>query len=419
MEKTTQKAIIASTITALLTTSITLGTFLIIKDIGPNTTKNIQTNTLKTDTQINNTKQQNNTTLTSKINTQDQIIKIVENSNPAVVSIIIKQEVPIYERTYEEDPFFQDFFGHSKIKIPRLKEKGTEKKEIGGGSGFIVSKDGYIVTNKHVVNSKNAEYTVFLNDGTKYKAYIKSTDPLNDIAILKINPDKDLPFLTFGDSSKLKPGQTVIAIGNPLLEFSNSISVGVISGLGRSIVAGSPFGKSEQIENVIQTDAAINPGNSGGPLIDLNGKVIGVNVAIASGENLGFSLPSNLVKSVYESVKEYGEIVRPYLGVRFMPINNKIKEANNLNIDYGVIILRGEKPEELAVIPGSPADKAGLQENDIILEINGKKLNEKTSLTSQIAMHKVGDEITLKIQHKGKEKEIKIKLEKLNKTKNK
>lgn len=347
---------------------------------------------------------------------EDLIVEAVENAKPAVVSVVITKDVPIIEQYYEDisnDPFGGLFGSPFDFQIPRYRQNGTEKKEVGGGSGFIVSEDGFIVTNKHVVSDEAAQYTVFLNDGSKYDAKVSAKDALNDVAILKIEA-KDLPYLKFADSEKLKVGQTAIAIGNPLLQFENSVSVGVVSGLGRSIVAGDQFGgMSEQLEGVIQTDAAINPGNSGGPLLNLRGEVIGVNVAVASAENIGFSLPSNLVAKAFESVQKTGEIVRPYLGVRYVPVNEKLKEANKLSVDYGVLVARGQTPEELAVMPGSPADKAGLVENDIILEVDGVKLDEDHSLARIVASKNVGDKIELKILHKGEEEEVTVTLEKL------
>lgn len=345
---------------------------------------------------------------------EDLIVNAVKKAQPAVVSVIITKDVPIIEQYYDDSISspFDDFFGPGfNFRVPQYREKGTEKKEVGGGSGFVVSPDGYVITNKHVVNEKDAEYTIFTEDGKKYPAKVVASDSLNDIAVLKIQA-KDLPYLTFGDSDKILVGQTAIAIGNPLLEFENSVSVGVISGLSRSIVAGGG-GQSEQLDGVIQTDAAINPGNSGGPLLNLKGEVIGVNVAVASAENIGFSLPANLVKKAFESVKENGKIVRPYLGVRYIQINEQIKEANKLSVDYGVLVARGKNEGELAVLPGSPGDKAGLMENDIILEVDGKKLDKDTSLARIIAGKNVGDKVKLKIMSKGDEKEVEVTLEEM------
>ncbi|MBD3156931.1 PDZ domain-containing protein [Candidatus Peregrinibacteria bacterium] len=349
------------------------------------------------------------------VSQEDLVVDIVEKSTPAVVSIVITKDVPVLEQYYEdaERPYDDFFFGSPfQFRVPRYRESGeTEEREIGGGSGFLISKDGYIVTNRHVVDEEDVNYTVFTNDGTEYEATVVAKDTLHDIAVLKIEGD-DFAYLEFGDSDQLKTGQTVIAIGNPLLEFNNSVSVGVISGLSRNITAGSRFfGQTEYMENVIQTDAAINPGNSGGPLLDLTGNVIGVNVAIANGENIGFSIPSDAIIDTVHSIQETGTIVRPYLGVRYVPITPQLQEKNNLSVDYGMLVLRGRTMEDLAVIPGSPADKAGIEENDIILKIDGEKLETSVTLRKQIASKNVGDTVTLTILHDGEEKEIEVILE--------
>jgi len=357
------------------------------------------------------------------VSEESRIIDAVEKASPAVVSIVITKDVPVIEQYYQEfdpfgDDFFNDFFGNNgfRFRVPQQKQNGTEKREVGGGSGFFISADGYIVTNKHVVDDDKAEYTVLTNDSKKYDAEILAKDSTLDVAILKVK-GSSFPYLSFGDSDKLKPGQTVIAIGNALAEFRNSVSVGVVSGLSRSVVAGDMFGKSEQLEGVIQTDAAINPGNSGGPLLDIAGKVIGVNVAVSRGaENIGFALTSNTIKSIADSVKQHGEIVRPYLGVRYTQITENLKKKNNLTVDYGVLVSRGETPEDLAVIPGSPADKAGIVENDIILEVDGVKLEQGKSLASIIRQKGIGQTVKLKILHKGGEKEVEVKLEKAPKS---
>lgn len=345
------------------------------------------------------------------------VIDAVKKANPAVISIIISKEVPTYE-TYidpnqQQNPFGDLFPGFS-FNIPQYRQKGTEKKQIGGGSGFFVSSDGLIVTNKHVVNQKDVEYTVFTNDGKKHAAQVIARDPVLDIALIKIEGN-NFPSLALGNSETLQVGQSVIAIGNALAEFRNTVSVGVISGLARSITAGISFGNREVLDHVIQTDAAINPGNSGGPLLDLSGKVIGVNVAIAQGsQNIGFALPINSVKSAIESVKTTGKIVRPYLGLRYVAINAEMKEKNNLTVDYGVLIKAGANASELAVIPGSPADKAGIVENDIILEVDGVKLDDRTNLASIIREKKIGQVINLKILSKGVEKNVSVTLEAAN-----
>ncbi|MEK7069416.1 MAG: trypsin-like peptidase domain-containing protein, partial [Patescibacteria group bacterium] len=271
--------------------------------------------------------------------------------------------------------------------------------------------DGLIVTNIHVVEDTTAFYTVFTNDGRKHEAKVVARDPVLDIALIKIE-GTGFPPLSLGNSDSLLTGQTVIAIGNALGEFKNTVSVGVISGLSRSVTAGSSFGKSELLDHVIQTDAAINPGNSGGPLLDLSGRVIGVNVAVVQGsQGIGFALPINSVKGAIESVKSTGKIVRPYLGVRYLAINSEMKEANNLSVDYGVLVKAGSGPTDLAIIPGSPADRAGIVENDIILSVDGIKITETSSLASIIRQKKVGETITLRILHKGVEKNVNVTLE--------
>lgn len=360
----------------------------------------------------------NGTIKTDSITEESRVIDVVEKANPAVVSIVVTKDVPVIEQYYQEyDPFgndfFNDFFGNGfGFRLPQQKQKGTERREVGGGSGFFISTDGLVVTNKHVVDDDKAEYTVLTNDGKKYDAKILAKDSALDVAILKVM-GSDFSYLVFGNSDRLKLGQTAIAIGNALAEFRNSVSVGIISGLARSIVAGDMFGKSEQLEGVIQTDAAINPGNSGGPLLDIKGNVIGVNVAVEQGaENIGFALPSNTVKSIVDSVREHGEIVRPYLGIRYVQITESLKKKNNLTVDYGVLVLRGDTKEELAVVPGSPADKAGIVENDIILEIDEVKLALGKSLASIIRQKQVGQTIRLKVLHQGQEKEIEARLEK-------
>lgn len=335
---------------------------------------------------------------------EDQIISVVETVKPAVVSIVATQDVPVYEQYYEEQ---YDPFGFS---FPQYRQNGTEEQEVSSGSGFFVSADGYVVTNKHVVSESAADYTVFTNDGTKYPATVVAKDPANDIAVLKVEGEQ-FTYLEFGDSDTLQVGQSAIAIGNALGEFDNSVSVGVVSGLARSIEAGDGYGQSEKLQGIIQTDAAINFGNSGGPLLNLAGQVIGVNVAMAAAENIGFALPANLVQSVVESVQTTGKISRPFLGIRYLQIDADIQAANSLPVDYGVLVIRGDAPTDLAVIPSSPADKAGLEENDIVLELDGQQLDSDHDLGTLISQHSVGDLVMLKVLHDGEESEVSVTLE--------
>ena len=219
--------------------------------------------------------------------------------------------------------------------------------------------------------------------------------------------------VALGDSKNLVNGQTVIAIGNALAEFNNTVTVGVISGIGRSIVAGSGSGSPEKLEDVIQTDAAINPGNSGGPLLNLYGEVIGINTAVSSqGQLIGFAIPINSAKTVIASVQKNGEIVRPYLGVRYQMINADIKAAKNLSLDQGALLVSGVQANEVAVVKDSPAAKAGLQENDIVTQVNGKVLTEENSLAEVIVTFAPGNQITLQVWSQNKFKEVKVTLEK-------
>ena len=352
--------------------------------------------------------------------TEESIISAVEKVSPSVVSIVVSEYVTRYYGPVEEmfpEDFFDDWFWGPRIPErwgPSVPEEKKEKQEVGGGTGFVIStKDRLILTNKHVVANEKADYTVVTNDGQEFEAEVLTRDPFNDIAVLKIKDEKfDLGEVILGDSDKLQIGQTVIAIGNALGEYRNTVTKGVISGIGRRIIAGDVAGQSEVLENVIQTDAAINFGNSGGPLINLKGEVIGINTAIShQGQLIGFAIPINQATQAIESVKKYGKIIRPFLGVRYVLLNKAIAKKNNLSVDYGALIVRGTEPGDLAIIPGGPADKAGLVENDIILEVNGVKITETSPLTKEIQKYTPGDEVELKILHKGEEKTIKVVLE--------
>jgi serine protease Do len=356
----------------------------------------------------------------SSFSEEELTIQAVKKISPAVVSIVIsKQLAQIRNLTgpnvFPFDDFFDFDFPFLKIQPSQPQPKNErppkiEKQKVGGGTGFIISSDGLILTNKHVIADPEAEYTVITSDNKQYQAKILALDPFVDIGVLKIEA-KDLPVATLGDSDKIQIGQTVIAIGNTLSEYRNTVTKGVISGINRRVIAGGGSIGSEVIEEAIQTDAAINPGNSGGPLVDLSGRVVGINTAISrEGQLVGFAIPINVAKPIIESVKKYGRIIRPWLGVRYILINREIAEENSLPVDYGALIVRGEKKTELAVIPGSPADKAGLEENDIILEVDGIKVDEDNPLAQLIQKHKPGDKIKLKVLHKGKEKIMEVEL---------
>ena len=350
------------------------------------------------------------TSYQSQVSQEEIVISVVKKASPAVVSIIITKDLPVFEKYYYS-PFeeFKEFFNDPffEFKIPQYRQKGTEKREIGGGTGFIISEDGMILTNAHVVSDKEADYTVLTNDGKRYPAKVLARDSLRDLAIIKIENSKKMLPLKLGDSDKLQIGQTVIAIGNALGEFRNTVSVGVISGLGRTVTA-SGGGTTQTLENVIQTDAAINQGNSGGPLLNLKGEVIGVNFAMAQGaENIGFAIPINKAKKDIEQVKKSGKIVYPFLGVRYILINDSIKEKNNLPVNYGAWIKRGQEGEP-AIYSGSAAQKAGLKEGDIILEFNGEKITSDNTLAEIIMKYNPGDKVVLKILREGQEKLVEV-----------
>ncbi|RJP44180.1 PDZ domain-containing protein [Candidatus Parcubacteria bacterium] len=338
------------------------------------------------------------------IDYEKAVVQAVKKASPAVVSVTVSKNVPIIENCpvnpfSDLPPEFRQFFGEE-FRIDRPCERGTRYEEVGGGSGFIISSNGLILTNKHVVADERASYTAFTNDGKKYSARVLARDPIQDLAVLEIDA-AGLPTVELGDSDALELGQTVIAIGNALAEFRNTVSVGVISGLSRTVVA-SGAGGVETIHDVIQTDAAINPGNSGGPLLNLRGQVIGINTAIASGaQNIGFAIPINHAKRDIQSVKTSGEIQVPFLGVRYRIVNEEIAREERLPVGYGALLEGSEK--ELAVTPGSPAEQAGLRAGDIILEINGKRISEENPLASTIGRFNVGEKIAVKVLRGGEE----------------
>jgi S1-C subfamily serine protease len=322
------------------------------------------------------------------------ITKVVEEAIPSVVTVGIKKVVS--SGGYIEINPFNPFSPFQ--QIPGKKEKVEQNI----GSGFIISQDGLVITNKHVVSDSTADYQVLTYDKKKYDVLKIYRDPLNDLAILKINASNLKP-LKLGDSNNLKLGQLVIAIGTPLGKFTNTVTQGIISGLGRGITAGSPFeGYVEKLDNVIQTDAAINPGNSGGPLLNSKGEVIGINTAIASeGQNIGFAIPVNVLKNLIEDFqKRGGSFDRPYIGIRYKMIDKQTAILND--------VVEGAYVVE--VLDNSPAQKAQIEVEDIIIEFDGKKVkgDDDQGLAKMILNKKVGDKVRLKIWREGKilEKEL-------------
>ncbi len=355
---------------------------------------------------------------------EEATISVVKKASPSVVSIIISKDLSkIYSRTGSQIFPFDNFFdlglpfefrpqaGSNQKDNNEQKDQPPQKQKIGGGSGFVISEDGLIVTNKHVVSDDDAEYTVVTNEGKEYSAKVLAKDPINDLAIVKIDAKKLVP-LTVGDSDSLQIGQTVIAIGNTLGEYKNTVTRGVISGIDRVVQATDGQGSAEVIQEAIQTDTAINPGNSGGPLLNLRGEVVGINTAVnRAGQSIGFAIPINTAKRSVESVKKFGRIIRPWLGVRYTLIDEEYVKKNSLSIDHGAIIVGDSKQKLLGVVPGGPADKAGLQDGDIIVEVNGKKIDSSHALANAIGQFNPGDTVTLKVFSRGKTRDVQIKLE--------
>lgn len=282
------------------------------------------------------------------------------------------------------------------------------------GTGFIISTSGIIVTNRHVVPSGTTSVSVTLSDGTRFddvQVIGRTTDSSSqDIAFLKIKDlnGKNLIPVTLGDSSKAQIGDRVIAIGNALGQFQNTVTSGIISGFGRDVTAGDQSGMqaSETLTDLFQTDAAINEGNSGGPLVNINGEVIGINTAVASGaQNIGFAQPINDLRGLVAGVLDNGQLQQPYLGVRYVSLTNDLAKEFNLKVTRGAYITSGNN--QAAIMQGSPAERAGLKDHDVITKVNNITIDDKTSLTSALSRFKVGDKVTLTINRLGETLQIK------------
>ena len=319
---------------------------------------------------------------------------------PAVVSIVISKTAEAVQKEIPQEllPFIP-FDKHHKMQLPpELKDEHGMIK-IGGGSGFIVREDGIVITNKHVVADAEASYAVITDDGRHFPGHVLAWDPMDDIAILKIDA-KGLPTVPLGNSRTLELGTEVLAIGNALGLFKNTVSAGIVSGLSRSIRASSgedPRQPFQELRGLIQTDAAINPGNSGGPLVNMDGEAVGINAAIVFGaQNLGFAIPVHVASRDLDDLKTHGRIRRPLLGLRYIMVNEGLKEVMKLPVAEGALVL-GQLPHGQAIIPGSPADKAGLKEKDLILACNGEKLTAEHTIQDVLEAKEVGDVLTLNI----------------------
>ena len=303
---------------------------------------------------------------------EKSVSKIVESVGPSVVSIVVESQA-------------NTIFG--------------TVMQSGAGTGVIISGDGYILTNNHVVgNSKSA--TVMLDDGTVYEnVEVVGSDPLNDIAFMKIKDAKDLPTVTLGDSSTVRVGQQVVAIGNALGQYQNTVTTGILSGVGRPVTAGSESGgQQENLVDLLQTDAAINSGNSGGPLVNMAGQVIGINTAIvADANNIGFSIPINSTKGLIEGLLKTGEVKRAFLGVNFINITPSVAKELKLSVTEGAYVF-GDN----SVSPNSPAAKAGIEKGDIITKINDNQIGRSQGLSTIIGMYRPNTKVTITILRDGK-----------------
>lgn len=321
---------------------------------------------------------------------------LADSVSPAVVNIRTEKTTktgglrhfsrrPFGRKNDPFEDFFDRFFGN---EMPR------EHKERSLGSGFLVDKDGYIVTNNHVVENAD-EIKVRLKNGTDFNARIIGRDPKTDLALIKIEHDQNLPFLSIGDSEKLKVGQWVVAIGSPF-GLEQTVTAGIVSAKGRVIGSG-PY------DDFIQTDASINPGNSGGPLLNMDGEVVGINTAIISGgQGIGFAIPANLAKGIISQLKKTGEVTRGFLGVSIQNISEELAEYYGIKGGKGVIVAE--------VVPGAPADKAGLKVKDIILEVNGEKIEDNRRLSAMVAEIEVGKVVEIKVLRNGDTETVNVEI---------
>lgn len=341
--------------------------------------------------------------------THTRITKTVKAIMPSVVSIVLKSPVDTVEAELKlEQKKIKN--KKTRIEIPEDNIDSHGFVEVGGGSGFIVDSTGIILTNRHVIDDVNALYFVTTHDNDVYTAELLAKDPIDDIAILKISPKKKLVAVELGDSSRIELGETVLAFGNALGIFKDTVSSGIVSGLSRAVSARdgekSPM---KEMRGLIQTDAAINPGNSGGPLVDMAGCVIGINAAVvASAESISFAIPINAAKRDLKDLKKHGRIIRPLFGVRYIMLNNDLKEKLMLPANYGAYVTK-ENSMDYAVVPKSPAEKAGIREQDIILSWNGEKITDKT-IQDFLENHAVGDTVKLGILRNKKEIECEVTL---------
>lgn len=331
---------------------------------------------------------------------------VAKNASPAVVFIRVEKTVSqgpfLRHRSPFEDEFFKRFFGEPGPGFPQFPQQQQKRQVQSQGSGFIITPDGYILTNNHVVGDAD-RVTVKLLDGREFTAKTVGTDPPTDVAVIKIDAER-LPVLSLGDSDRIEVGEWVLALGNPF-GLSHTLTAGIVSAKGRSSVGITDY------EDFIQTDAAINPGNSGGPLIDLQGKVVGINTAIYSRNGggymgIGFAIPVNLAKNIYTQLIEHGNVTRGYLGVTIQDLTAELAKSFGLDDTRGVLVSQ--------VMPDTPAEKAGMKQGDVIVSLNGKPVDASASLRNEVAMTVPGSTIKVGVIRDGKSKTLSVKVEKMS-----
>lgn len=313
------------------------------------------------------------------------VADVARTVSPSVVSIVIAGEE-------QANPFFNT---------------GGDS----AGTGVVISKDGYVLTNSHVVPENAGDIEITMSDDTVHTdVRFVGRDPFNDIAFLKIAGVDDLTPASLGDSAAVQVGQKVVAIGNALGQYQTSVTSGIISALGRPLTAANGDGTgAESLENLFQTDAAINPGNSGGPLVNLKGEVIGINTAVsASGEGIGFAIPINDARGLIKNVIKNGNVSRAYLGVRYVTITSAVAKEEKLTVKEGAYL---KAAEGSAIIPDSPASKAGLRDGDIVVKVDDAKVNRRNPLASLLSLYTVGEKLELIVIRDGKEQMLKVTLE--------
>jgi serine protease Do len=357
--------------------------------------------------------------------TSGGIVDVVQQASPAVVSITVSEKTSevnddqglstgfdgfgVGDNGSDMNPYGNSPDNSSNDQAPNS-SNADGYEDVAAGSGFFVTSDGLILTNKHVVSiADDAKYTVTTADGKTYDATVAATDPINDLALVKVSIS-NAPTLRLSDSSTIEIGQQVIAIGNSLGEYQNTVTSGIVSGIGRNVTAGSDDGSdsAEELDGVIQTDAAINPGNSGGPLLNFAGQVIGVNTAVdEEGQLVGFAIPSNFAGKDITSFQATGKIIKPFLGLSYISIDASSQKQYSLPVSVGAYITASSGSP---ILSGSAADKAGLKAGDIITEVNGQAIDATHTLSQLLQQFNPNDKITLNILRDGKEMNVSVTL---------